>query len=60
MIGCSEFMNVYQDHFIANNIMAHEIDVINRHVIAKITANDNAVIKSDRHAEVIELKEIRL
>ncbi len=38
--------------------MAHEVDVVNGHIIPEVRTNDDTVVESDRHAEIVELQKI--
>ena len=39
------------DHVVAHDIMAHEVDMVDRYIVAEITADDNAVVESNGQAE---------
>src|SRR3954466_8550936 len=54
MIRNCQLVYVYNDHFITGNVMTHVVNVIDNHIITKITADDSAVVQADRHPDVMK------
>src|SRR6476620_11448961 len=57
MIAGSQFIYIHENHIVADDIMAHEIYVVDRDIVAKITTDDGAVVKTNRQTKIIEFEE---
>jgi hypothetical protein len=44
MIGSRKLIDIHKHHLIANNIMAHEVDIIDHYIVADIRTDDGAVV----------------
>src|SRR5437762_10190209 len=54
MIRGREFIHIYNDHFIAHDIMAHVVYIVYNYIVTKITANDRTVVQAHRNPYVVE------
>src|SRR5690606_34157891 len=60
VIGGGQFVYIYDDSFVANNIMRHITDVVNSNIVSEITAYNGTVIKANRYPQVVKFQVIRL
>ena len=54
MIGGRQFVDVYNDNFIAHNIMANVVYIVYNYIVTKIRADDRTVVQAHRKQYVVE------
>jgi len=60
IIGRGYFVYIYNDHFVADDIMRQVIAVVDNHIIAQVSADDGAVVQPHRPAQVVKFQVERL
>src|SRR3954467_9322142 len=56
MIGHPKFVYIHNDHFIADNIVSHIINIVDNNIITEIATDNSAIVKTDRHPDIMKRK----
>ena len=59
MAGGWHLVNIGNNYLVTNDIICHIIHIIHNHIVAKIAVDNNAVIETNRHPQIVKLKEKR-
>jgi hypothetical protein len=54
MFGSGQFIYVEKYHFITDDVMAHEGNIIYCHIITDITTDDGTVVQTNRQLQVVK------